>query len=211
MTPVIRSVNVADPSAGQRTGIDKLPVASIEVFAPAPGHGNGSGVAGDHVGNAKHHGGADKAVYAYAREELDVWAQELGRELRDGTFGENLTTAGIDLEGLLINQRLRIGEVVLEVSIPRSPCRTFSTHLGEPGWVKRFTARGRCGVYLRVIEPGTIDVGDSIEVLPAPGHDIDMLTAFAATMGDKEAAARVVAAECLPAEYHDGLVKRLAR
>lgn len=216
MSPHVRSTNVARPKPEPngkpyRTGIDKRPVPAIEVFEPGPSYGDGPGVVGDHVGDVEHHSGANKAVYAYAREELDRWGRELSRELRDGYFGENLTTECLDLESLLINQRLRVGEeVLLEVSVPRTPCSTFAGHLGESGWVRRFAAHGRCGVYLRVVVPGTVRAGDPIELVGRPAHDVDMLTAFAAAMGDDEAADRVVRAGCLPSMYHERYVRRLA-
>lgn len=212
----VRSTNVALPKPEPRgkpylTGIDKRPVGRLEVFEPGPGYGDGPGVVGDHVGDVDHHGGADKAVYAYAREELDFWADELARDLHAGFFGENLTTEGVDLEALLLNQQLRVGEeAVLEVSVPRTPCSTFARHLAEPGWVRRFAAHGRCGVYLRVVVPGTIRAGDTIEPIGRPAHDVDMLTAFAAAMGDDVAARRVVEAGCLPPMYHERHVRRLA-
>ena len=215
MTQRVRSTNVgrpkAEPNHGRyRTGIDKRPVPRVEVSAPGPSYGDGSGVVGDHVGDLQHHGGAQKAVYAFAREELDWWEGQLQRGLPDGWFGENLTTEGVDLEALLINQRLRVGdEAVLEVSVARTPCATFAGHMGERGWVKRFAERGRSGVYLRVAVPGVIAAGDPIEVLEPPPHDVDMLTAFAAAMGDDEAARRVVEAECLPSMYHERLARRV--
>jgi MOSC domain-containing protein YiiM len=215
MTALVRSTNVGrpkpEPNHGRyRTGIDKRPVDRVAVSAPGPRYGDGSGVAGDHVGDLRHHGGAQKAVYAFSREELDRWEEELGRSLPDGWFGENLTTQGIDLEALLLNQRLRVGdEVVLEVSVPRTPCVTFAGHMGERGWVRRFAERGRSGVYLRVAVPGVIAPGDRVEALEPPAHDVDMLTAFAAAMGDDDAARRVVDAACLPAMYHERLVQRL--
>ncbi len=52
------------------------------------------GLAGDEHGDPVNHGGLDQAVYAYAREDLDWWTEQLGRELRNGEFGENITTAG---------------------------------------------------------------------------------------------------------------------
>ena len=213
--PSVLSVNLARPRPAasgsiEGTGIDKRPVEEVELFAPRPGHGQGSGVVGDHIGSSRHHGGADKAVYAFSREELDRWQAELLRGLPDGSFGENLTTVGLDLERLVLTQRLRVGdEVVLEVSVPRQPCATFQTHLGERGWVRRFTEHGRCGVYLRVRAPGVVRRGAAIEVLDPPEHGVDMVTAFAAVMGDDAAAARVVAARCLPQPYHDRLAARL--
>lgn len=216
MTARVRSTNLARPKPepggkGYRTGIDKRPVPRVEVAAPGPSYGDGSGVAGDHVGDVRHHGGAQKAVYAFAREELDWWQGQLQRGLPDGWFGENLTTEGIDLEALLVNQRVRVGEeAVLEVSVPRTPCATFTGHMGERAWARRFTERGRCGVYLRVAVPGVIVPGDLVEPLEPPPHDVDMRTAFAAAMGDDEAARRVVQARCLPSIYHERHVQRLA-
>lgn len=188
-----------------------MPADGIEVFAPGPSYGDGSGVQGDLIGDSDHHGGAQKAVYAFAREQLDHWERVLDRPLADGMFGENLTTTGIDLEALLINQQVRIGSALLEVSIPRSPCATFAAHIGTPRWVKRFTEHGRCGIYLRVVQPGRIVAGDRLELLGRPPHDIDMLTAFAAAMGDLDASARVVDAPCLPQMYHERHVAALAR
>jgi MOSC domain-containing protein YiiM len=217
MSASVLSTNLArpkpDPGEESRdTGIDKRPVPQIDLITPGPRHGDGSGAVGDLVGDLRHHGGADKAVYAYAREELDHWQAELGRGLSEGTFGENLTTVGIDLEELLIGQRLRVGEeVVLEVSLPRQPCATFAGHLQERGWVRRFTQHGRCGAYLRVPVPGTVRPGDPIEALEPPPGGVSLRVAFAAVMGDHRAAEQVVAAGCLPRRYHDQLAARLGR
>lgn len=207
MSARVRSTNLAqpqpDPGGAKRvSGIDKRPVPELELFIPGPNYGDGAGVRGDVIGDAKHHGGAQKAVYGFAREELDHWAAELGRDLPDGTFGENLTTEGIDLEALVINQPLHIGEVVLEVSVPRRPCRTFAGWLAQRGWVKMFAARGRCGSYFRVVTPGVVRPGDVIEPGPAPEHGITMAESFAAAMGDREQQQRLVAARCLPEMYH---------
>lgn len=214
MTPRVRSTNLArpkpDPTTPRRTGIDKHPVGSLEVFAPGPHYGDGPGVVDDFVGDVRHHGGAHKAVYAFSRAELDWWGRELGRDLRDGSFGENLTTEGFDLDAILVNQRVRLGDVVLEASVSRQPCATFARHLGVPGWVKRFARHGRCGAYFRVVTPGVIHAGATIEFLGRPGHDIDLATLFAAEMGDDEAARRVVGAAVVPAHWHDRLAQRLA-
>jgi len=214
MSQIVSSTNVAvprtDPGGADRiSGIDKQPAPFIEVSAPGPDYGDGSGVADDTVGDDAHHGGAQKAVYAFSREELDFWEHDLHRGLPDGTFGENLTTTGIDLERLLVNQRIRVGTAELEVSVVRQPCRTFAAWLGERGWVRRFSDRGRCGTYLRVTVPGRITPGDELTLVDAPAHDIDILTAFRAAQGDKAAARRVVDAGCLPEMYHRRLVALL--
>ncbi|MFE1437933.1 MOSC domain-containing protein [Streptomyces sp. NPDC058739] len=164
------------------TGIDKRPVEGpVRVAAPGPKGVGASGLAGDAVCDTRHHGGDDQAVYAVAREDLDDWETELGRELRNGCFGENLTTSGLDVSGALIGERWRVGpDLVLEVTCGRIPCRTFQGHLGEERWVKRFTQRAAPGAYLRVIEPGEIRAGDPIEIVHRPGHEVTVALAFQA-------------------------------
>ncbi|WP_031225027.1 MOSC domain-containing protein [Streptomyces roseochromogenus] len=185
------------------TGIDKRPAGGpVRVTAPGPKGVGASGLAGDAVCDLRHHGGDDQAVYAYAREDLDDWERETGRSLANGSFGENLTTDGLDLSGALIGERWRIGaEVVLEVTSGRIPCRTFQGHLGERGWVKRFTQKGATGAYLRVIEPGELRAGDPIEIVHRPDHGVTVAMQFRAVTTERELLPRLLAAgEALHAE-----------
>ena len=138
----VLTVNKAVAPAAQTelgSGIDKRPSAEpLAVRAPGPRRGGlGSGVVGDSIGNAKFHGGDDQAVYAYAREDLDRWQTKLDRELTNGVFGENLTTTGVAVTDCLIGERWAVGDdgLVLEVTSPRTPCKTFTSWLGIPGWI----------------------------------------------------------------------------
>ena len=213
----MRSVNVGRGRVGaglksRASGIDKRPVEAVEVRDPGPkGTGLGSGVVGDDVLNGKHHGGTHQAVYAFAREELDRWQEELGRELTDGVFGENVTTEGLDVDAALVGERWRVGGALLEVTGPREPCANFAAWMGEPHWVKRFAERGRPGAYLSVVEPGRIAVGDPVEVVSRPDHDIDVIVVLRAVLGDLEAARRVVDARVLQPADHAALERRLTR
>lgn len=186
----------------RKSGIDKRPSAEpLSVRAPGPRRGGlGSGVVGDSVCDSKYHGGDDQAVYAYAREHLDHWAGELGRELTNGMFGENLTTSGVDLTACLIGERWTVGDdgLLLEVTSPRTPCQTFARFLGIRGWIKTFTAAGMPGAYFRVIEPGTVRSGDPIEVEHRPDHAVTIGTVFRAIMGDRELLPSLAAADALP-------------
>ncbi|MFD0264710.1 MOSC domain-containing protein [Kitasatospora indigofera] len=211
------SVNVGvpmpNPWKGLRaTGIDKRPAAGpVAVAAPGPKGTGAVGLAGDRAYDVKHHGGADQAVYAYAREDLDHWEGELGRPLADGLFGENLTTTGLDVNGALIGERWRIGaDVVLEVSCPRIPCATFQGRLERPGWIKEFTRAVRPGAYLRVIEPGEISAGDPVEVVRRPGHGVTVAVAFRALTLEPGLLPLLLEAEALPAEDLELVRRRLA-
>jgi MOSC domain-containing protein YiiM len=197
------SVNVGRPRPNPHkevgwTGIGKQPTnRPVEVRAPGPKTtGLGSGLVGDFIGDGKHHGGDDQAVYAFQREDLDEWERRLGRELPNGFFGENLTTVGLDVNDARIGERWRLGQqVVLQVTAPRIPCSTFRGWMGEKGWAKIFTAAGRPGTYLRVIIPGRIMAGDQIEVIDRPDHDVTVTLLFKATTTERELLPQLLAAE----------------
>ena len=162
------------------TAIDKRPAAGR-----VPVHR--LGVAGDTQVDTKNHGGPDKAVYAYAREDLDWWQRELDRPLANGVFGENLTTVGLDVTGAVIGERWQVGDDGLEVELamPRIPCRTFQGWLGEARWVKRFFAHGASGAYLRVTQEGTAAAGDEVTVVHRPDHGVTIGEVFDLQQADE--------------------------
>jgi MOSC domain-containing protein YiiM len=200
LLPLVVSVNVGSAEATEHsdadfTGIDKRPVSGlVRITAPEPG---GSGVAGDTLCDTRFHGGEAQAVYAYAREDLDEWAATLGRGLGNGVFGENLTTSGLDVTGAVIGERWRIGSVLIEVTAPRIPCRTFAGWLGERGWIKTFTKRAAPGAYLRVVEEGHVQAGDEVTVLDQPGHGVSIGEAFRALTTERDLLPRLLAVESL--------------
>ena len=204
------SVNVGQPRLNpwkemNQTGIDKRPVDGPVMVTPPRAKGLGMvGLAGDRVYDVQNHGGPDQAVYAYAREDLDFWAAELGRPLGNGVFGENLTTEGIDVNGTLIGERWRLGpEVILEASCPRIPCGTFQGWLAQGGWIKRFTQAARPGAYFRVIEPGEIRAGDMVEIVHRPDHDVTIEVVFRALTLEPDLLPRLLDVDALPRETRD--------
>lgn len=150
----------------------------------------------------KLHGGDDQAVYAYAREDLDAWETQLHRTLHNGMFGENLTTSGVDVTYARIGERWRIGSdgLVLEVSAPRIPCRTFAAFLDLRYWIKTFTRAAKPGAYLRVIAPGTVRAGDTITVDYRPEHNVTVGLVFRARTSESELLPQLLAADALAAE-----------
>lgn len=206
----VLSVNVArprvnpDPRARSKlTGIDKQPVSeAVLVRPPGRSHSDASGLLGDTIGNPKLHGGADQAVYAYAREDLDHWEVQLDRSLDNGMFGENLTTVDVDLTQTKIGERWRIGggTLLLEVTAPRTPCRTFASFLDQPRWIRTFTEAGTPGAYFRVLSSGEVRAGDGITVEYRPDHDVTIGLAFRARMTDPSLAPALLQADALSAE-----------
>jgi MOSC domain-containing protein YiiM len=157
----------------KRTAIDKRPVSG-------PVHAGELGLDGDEQADKADHGGPDQALYAYAREDLDWWAARIGRDLRDGMFGENITTAGLDVSGAVIGETWRFGEVVVQVTSPRVPCVVFRNWMDEKGWIKAFRAAGRPGAYLRVCRTGRVAAGDPVEVLSRPSGSYSIADALEA-------------------------------
>jgi MOSC domain-containing protein YiiM len=200
---IVRTVSVGRPREAAwtgigRTAIDKAPVSGRVRVGRL-------GVHGDQVADTRHHGGPDQAVYAFAREELDWWAAELGGELRDGEFGENLTTEGFGVDVAELGERWLIGSVLLEVASVRIPCNDFKAWMGRGGhdnrvWVRRFTEHARPGAYLRVLEPGTLRPGDQLDVVHRPGHGVTVSTMFRALTTERELLPRLLEVQGLVAE-----------
>lgn len=212
MAAHLDSVNIGRPAPNPyktvtSTGIDKTPQdGPVEVRDPGPRTtGLGSGLVGDHIGDAEHHGGAGQAVYAFAREDLDDWEGRLGRALPNGYFGENLTTRGLDVNDARLGERWRIGDTVeLRVTFPRIPCATFRGWVDEVGWLRTFTTVARPGAYLAVVTPGPVRAGDRIEVVHRPAHDVTVALTYRAVTREPELLPLLLAAgDDLPDETRE--------
>lgn len=160
------------------TAIEKRPVEG-------PVRITTEGVEGNACASTDVHGDEFMRVYAYSVEDYAWWQAELGRELRPGQFGEQLTTQGIDLNAALVGETWRVGTAVLQIAHVRVPCLTFKGWMGHSGydataWVKRFTVAGRPGPYFRVLEEGVVAAGDPVVVLERPDHGVTVADLFAA-------------------------------
>lgn len=171
----IESVNVGRErplgGTGPATGIHKEPVAG-------PVRVGALGLAGDHVLDTRHHGGPDQAVYVYLTEDYAWWSEKLGRAIAPGTFGENLTIAGLGEADLAIGDRLVAGPVVLEVTAPRIPCNTLAARMGDPGFVKAYCRAERPGVYCRVIAEGDVSARMEVAYQRYPGERVAAVEMF---------------------------------
>ncbi len=208
--PLLRSVNVGRPA---QVGVQRgRPVMSAIGKAPVDGRVRVAGVnvEGDDQADRRVHGGPDKAVYAYAAEDTAWWAQELGRELGPGAFGENLTTEGVDVTGAVVGERWRIGDVELEVCQPRQPCAKLGMKFGDLRMVRRFAQAERPGAYLRIVREGEIGAGDAIEVLDRPVHGITVALVSRAILLDEDLLAEAAQAPELPAELAAWMRRRAA-
>ena len=149
------------------TGIWKHPLAGRVAL-------RGVNFEGDDQADRSVHGGPDKAVYAYAREDYDFWRDHEGMDTPAGLFGENLTVEGLDLSSALVGEQWRVGSTVLEVTQPRLPCYKLGIRVGDQRFLKRFFAALRMGAYLRVVQEGDVGAGDAVEVTSRPGHGVTL-------------------------------------
>src|SRR4051794_25335475 len=204
------SLNVGRPRpVGLRRG---RPVQSAIGKAPVDGRVRVAGVnvAGDDQADRRVHGGADKAIYAYAREDTAWWGRELGAELGPGAFGETLTVEGVDVSGALIGERWRLGTIELEVCQPRFPCFKLGLRFGDPQMLKRFTRAERPGAYLRILREGEIGAGDDIEVADRPGHGITSALVARAVTIDGSLLLHAASAPALPGDLANWMRERAA-
>ena len=172
------------------TGIWKSPIAGRVAL-------RGVNFAGDDQADRSVHGGPDKAVYAYAQEDYDYWRMDEGIDTEPGLFGENLTTAGIDLRQSMVGDRWRVGSTILEIAQPRLPCYKLGIRMDDPGFLRRFLAAGRVGAYLRVIEEGDVGAGDDIGITRMP-HGSVSLSEMVSALRDRGRAPALLRAPRLP-------------
>lgn len=155
----------------EQTGIFKIPTNT-------PVRVGELGLEGDVIISKKHHGGPDQAVYVYGMADYEWWSNELGKEILPGTFGDNLTISDLESAQFNIGDYMHIGEITLQVTSPRIPCKTFAARMEDPLWVKRFRHAERPGLYCRVIKEGTVQAGDSVSVEKYAGPTVSILEAY---------------------------------
>jgi MOSC domain-containing protein YiiM len=211
----VLSVNVGTPRflARQRernvySGIAKQPVQPGVVLWLSLGN-----LSGDSQADLSVHGGPDKAVYAYPSEHLAAWETELGGPLGTAPFGENLSTRGVTEESVCVGDRWRWDEAILEVSQPRWPCFKLALYRRKADIQARMKTSGRTGWYLRVIEPGEVTVGSSIEVVERDRAALSVTSAHLAMsdrhLNNRDLIEAFAKHERLAAEWSDPLKGRL--
>lgn len=162
---LVRQVLVGRPRElrpGCMSSLGRQPVERLHVEL--------DGVQGDACADARHHGGPEKALHAYPFEHHSAWHALWPQNglWRPGAFGENLCTQGVDESTQCIGDVLRIGSALVQVSQGRLPCWKLNIAFGQPDMAKRVQDSGRMGWYLRVLQTGTIETGDAIELLARP-------------------------------------------
>lgn len=133
----------------------RLPTRSVpSVLAEA-----GKGLVGD-----RYHGSKHRHVTVQSRSALDEAAAELGAPIGSGLTRRNLTVDGGDIP-TAPGTRVRIGEALLEVVRVAAPCRLLDDEIGVGAAA---ALRRRAGSVMRLLESGTIAVGDPVVIEDPP-------------------------------------------
>jgi MOSC domain-containing protein YiiM len=154
---------------GRVARVNVNPDGGVPKFAVGQALVTVTGVAGDRQLDPLHHGGPDRAVSLFSLELIEALRAE-GHPIAPGTAGENLTVEGLDWSALADDDKLAVGEVVLQITRPAPPCRTIEasftdgefvriSHKKHPGWSR---------LYARVLNEGVVREGDPVRVL-GPG------------------------------------------
>ena len=177
------------------------------------------GLTGDEQADQKNHGGPDKALLLYADHHYPSWLADQGLELASGAFFENITLTGVDGRPcpdettVVLGETWRLGQAIVQVSQPRSPCYKLAGRWGVPDLVQRVQRTGWSGWYVRVLEPGAVAKGDAAELLerPAGAPTVAEVTRIVnVDKHDLEGARRLLAASVLPERLRNRLLDRVA-
>jgi len=188
MTPRLVSLNVGRPtrlgdvkSPGRAwtSGIYKTPVSGRVHLAS-------ENLSGDAQADLTVHGGPDKAVCVYSVDHYPHWREELGEpECGPGWFGENFSVEGQQEAAVCVGDAYRVGTAVVQISQPRAPCSKLGRRWNRLDMPKVVIASGRTGWYLRVLEEGHVECGDTLTLVerPFPQWTIDAVNAVAYSRG----------------------------
>ncbi|MFA7269124.1 MAG: MOSC domain-containing protein [Sterolibacterium sp.] len=126
------------------------------------------GIAGDAQADRRVHGGPEKAVHQYPAAHYPRLAEvfpEAGSLLVPGSIGENLSMPGWDETNVCIGDTFRLGDAVIQISQPRTPCWKIDSRYGVEGMARFIEAEGLTGWYFRVIEAGIVGPGSEFSLI----------------------------------------------
>ena len=145
MTGVVHSVCVREGG-----GVPKFPLSECRLRA--------AGIEGDKPRSPR------RAVIIYSLERIEGLREEGHPVAAPGSLGENIIVEGLDWASLVVGLRLRLGEVLLELTGPTAPCHVIEDQFSDrdssrveearfPGWSRWCAA---------VLEEGIVSPGDAV-------------------------------------------------
>jgi MOSC domain-containing protein YiiM len=208
----VTSIQIGSTAAHEYNG-QQVPTACFKEPVAGPIHLGTLGLEGDQQADRVHHGGPDKAVLAYAAAHYPHWERFLGRAPGPAVLGENLTVAGVTEETVCIGDTYQLGSAVVQVSQPRVPCFKMNLRLNHAEVLKEIVRTGFSGFYLRVLQEGQVQNGDSFRLRSRPDGAPTIAFAnriFHHERGSQAALHRLLHAEGLAAQWIAWVQKQLA-
>lgn len=202
------SVNIGKPQAIQWKG-KSFTTSIIKDSVSVPCRVSFEGVEGDQQSNVKVHGGETKAVYAYDVSYYESWKKILTRnDWKYGMFGENLTTSGLLDNEVKIGDVFQIGTAIIKAMEPRFPCSMLNVKFGLSTMVKLFTQQRQNGIYFKVIQEGSIQTNDTIQLVENSANAItisDVVECYYSRGADKVLLHDILDIPYLPKKLRENL------
>ncbi|WP_299327197.1 MOSC domain-containing protein [Parasphingopyxis sp.] len=175
------------------------------------------GLIGDEQADLRVHGGPDKAIHHYPFDHYAFW-ESLSfmhpKLEQPGAFGENISTSGLVESEACIGDRYRLGTALVELCQGRQPCWKQAHVMDWPELLSLMVKHRKTGWYYRVIEPGAVAAGDSLELLERPHPEWNVERVFGLLVaGDAKgdpAAVKALAALPVLAESWRAKAEKLA-
>lgn len=168
-TSIVSALFVGSPRdwGGTTTSIVREPVEQIHVYTDR--------IQGDRVANTKHHGGPNRVLHHFPAEYYEALTA-LRPDLRfaPGMIGENLSSRGFTEANVCVGDVFQIGEVKGVVTEPRKPCATINLRWDTQGLARLAQKNLLLGWFYKILEPGTIRVGDALELVDRPFPELSL-------------------------------------
>jgi len=208
------SINISQPKAinyqgkSISTGIFKKPVIGTVKLTIL-------NLEGDGQADLRVHGGVNKAIYVYPFEHYEFWGKELNRDdLSYGQFGENFTVLGALEDQIHMGDIFRIGNALLEVTQPRTPCYKLGVKMQLVTFPRSFSKSGRLGFYMKVLEEGEVKAKESFELIHANNKGLTIRDLWHLVFFEPENTEDAICALKLPSlgpEWRQPLQQRLVK
>lgn len=169
---------------------------------------------GDGQADLRVHGGPEKAICVYPEEHYTYWKEVHALELSPGGFGENFTTRGLLEADVCIGDIFRVGTALVQVSQPRQPCWKLAKRWQVKQLPLYVQETGRTGWYFRVLEEGTAQSGDVLELVRNHTRQWSITAANRVMHQDKtdwDAAQDLAECEGLSESWRASLLKRVEK
>ena len=140
---------VIEVCISDRKGTKKTPVGECLIV-------ENYGLEGDSHASGEYH----RQVCLLAQESINKMTGQ-GYNVGPGSFAENVTTRGLDLLAIPIGSKVRVGEVLLEITQKGKECHDGCAVYKEIG---ACIARAEA-IFGRVLEGGRVRAGDLVEVI----------------------------------------------